>query len=112
MTPDDLIATILSLTGLSRDDLLYALLTIAALAPVISWLRPRVDPVLARWRDKAARTRTTADDTAVRILAAVWGLLTWLPAAVLAAIPVFASADEVDELQRKRRTARLLEARK
>lgn len=112
MTPDDLIALILSATGLTRDDVLYALLTLVALAPVVSWLRPRVDPMLSRWRDAAALTRTTADDRAVRFVAAVWGLLVWLPSAAMRAIPVFASQAEVDELAYKRRVARLMEKRR
>lgn len=112
MTPDDLIALVLSVLGITREQLLTALLTLVTLAPVVSWLRPRVDPVLSRWRDAAALTRTEADDAAVRVLAAVWGLLVWLPSAALRAIPVFATQAEVDELAYRRRTARLLEKRR
>lgn len=112
MTPDDMIALVLSATGITREQLLYALLTLVSLAPVVSWLRPRVDPVLSRWRDAAALTRTEADDTAVRVLAAVWGALVWLPSAAMRVVPVFASQAEIDELTYRRRTARLLEKRK
>ena len=90
----------------------FLLLTVVAFAPVVSWLRPRVDPVLSRWRDRALLTRTTADDNAVRVVAAVWSALVWLPSAALRVVPVFATQDEVDELTYQRRTARILEKRR
>lgn len=112
MTPDDIINAILSATGITREQLLTTLLTLAALAPVVSWLRPRVDPVLSRWADRAALTRTEADDTAVRVLTAVWGALVWAMSKAVAIVPIFATQDEVDELAYKRRTARLMEKRR
>ena len=112
MTPEDLIPLALSALGITHAQALYALLTVVSLAPVVSWLRPRVDPVLARWADRAALTRTEADDTTVRVLTAVWGVVVWLPAAALRVIPVFATQAEVDELAYQRRMARLLEERK
>ena len=112
MTYDDLIALITSVLGITRDQLLYALVTIAGLAPAVSWLRPRVDPVLLRWGDAAALTRTTADDIGVRVLAALWGFVVWLPAWLLSKIPVFATADEVEDMRDRRRVARALEVRR
>ena len=112
MTPDEIVAIILSTLGMTREQLLYALLTTVALAPVVSWLRPRVDPVLARWATSAKATATTADDNAVGFVTTVWRVLVWVPAAALRAIPVFATQAEVEELQAKRREAKLLEDRR
>lgn len=112
MTPDDLINMLLTTLGMSRGDLLHALLTTVALAPVISWLRPRVDPVLARWATSAKATATLADDRAVSVVGVVWRVLVALPAAALRAIPVFATQAEVEELQRSRREAKLMESRR
>ena len=112
MTPEDLIAFILATLGMTREQLLYALLTTVALAPVVSWLRPRVDPVLARWATSAKATQTTADDNAVGLVTTVWRVLVWVPAVALRAIPIFATQAEVDDLQRKRREAKLLESRR
>ena len=112
MTPEDLIAFILSVLGITREQLLYALLTTVALAPVVSWLRPRVDPVLARWATSAKATQTTADDNAVGLVTTVWRVLVWVPAAALRAIPIFATQAEVEDLQRARREAKLLESRR
>ena len=112
MTPDEIVAFILSVLGMTREQLLYVLLTTVALAPAISWLRPRVDPVLARWATSAKATATTADDNAVGIVTTVWRVLVWVPAAALRAIPIFATQAEVEELQQKRREAKLLESRR
>jgi len=112
MTPDEIVAIILSTLGMPREQLLYALLTTVALAPVVSWLRPRVDPVLARWATSAKATATTADDNAVGFVTTVWRVLVWVPAAALRAIPVFATQAEVEDLQRARREAKLLESRR
>lgn len=112
MTPHDLADLIVATLGMSREDLLITLLTLVTLAPVVSWLRPRVDPVLARWADSAKATSTLADDRAVSVVGVVWRVLVWLPSAALRAIPVFATQAEVDELQRKRREAKLLESRR
>jgi len=112
MTPDEIVAFILSVLGITREQLLYALLTLVALAPVVSWLRPRVDPVLARWATSAKATATTADDNAVGLVTTVWRVLVWVPAFALRAIPVFATQAEVEELQRARREAKLLENRR
>ena len=112
MTPEDLINAALTALGMTREQLLYALLTTVALAPVISWLRPRVDPVLARWATSAKATATQADDNAVGLVTTVWRVLVWVPAAALRAIPVFATQAEVEELQAKRREAKLLESRR
>ena len=112
MTPDDLINAVLTALGMSRGDLLHALLTTVALAPAISWLRPHVDPVLARWATSAKATATTADDNAVGFVTTVWRVLVWVPAAALRAIPIFATQAEVEELQKARREAKLLESRK
>lgn len=112
MTPDDLVAFILSVLGMTREQLLYALLTTVSLAPVVSWLRPRVDPVLARWATSAKATQTQADDNAVGLVTTVWRALVWVPAFALRVIPVFATQAEVEELQAKRREAKLLENRR
>ena len=112
MTPDDLINAVLTALGMSRGDLLHALLTTVALAPAISWLRPHVDPVLARWATSAKATATTADDNAVGFVTTVWRVLVWVPAAALRAIPIFATQAEVEELQKARREAKLLEDRR
>ena len=112
MTPDEIVAFILTTLGISRGDLLHVLLTLVALAPVVSWLRPRVDPVLARWATSAKATATTADDNAVGLVTTVWRVLVWVPAAALRAIPVFATQAEVEDLQRARREAKLLESRR
>lgn len=112
MTPDDLIALVLSTLGMTREQLLTALLTVVAFAPVVSWLRPRVDPVLCRWRDRALLTRTTADDNAVKAATLVWSGVVWCVSKAIAWAPIFATQDEVDELTYQRRTARILEKRK
>ena len=57
-------------------------------------------------------TQTTADDNAVGFVTAVWRVLVWVPAAALRAIPVFATQAEVEELQQKRREAKLMESRR
>ena len=72
MTPDDLINAVLTALGMSRGDLLHALLTAVALAPAISWLRPRVDPVLARWAAALTNAPTASEVVA-------WALM-WLMA--------------------------------
>ena len=112
MTPDDIVNLILATLGITREDLLLALLTTVTLAPVVSWLRPRVDPVLARWAASAKATATLADDRAVSVVGVVWRVLVALPAAALRAIPIFATQAEVEELQAKRREAKLLESRR
>ena len=112
MTPQDLADLITASLGITREDLLLTLLTLVTLAPVVSWLRPRVDPVLARWAAAAKATTTLADDRAVSVVGVVWRVLVALPAAALRVIPVFATQAEVEDLQAKRREAKLLESRK
>ena len=112
MTPDDMIALILATLGITREQLLYALLTTVALAPVVSWLRPRVDPVLARWAIAAKATATLADDRAVKAAGVVWRGIAWATSKAIGWIPVFATQAEVEELQRARREAKLLESRR
>jgi hypothetical protein len=112
MTLDDLFTLITGTLGITREQLLYALGVLAALAPVVSWLRPRVEPTLTRWREAAARTKTPHDDRAVSIAAMVWRVVSYLPAKALTLIPIFASEEEVAEVVRKRREAKLLESRR
>lgn len=108
---DDL-TTLLTLLGITREQLLYTLGILAALSPFVSWLRPRVEPTLTRWREAAARTKTPHDDRAVSIAALVWRVVSYLPAKALTLIPIFASEEEVAEVVRKRREAKLLESRR
>lgn len=103
---DELALYIAHLLGVTPLEMAGYLLTLVTLAPLVSWLRPRVDPVLSRWRDDAALTRTTADDRAVLAVTLGWSLLVWLPAAALRLIPIFATQDEVDALQAERRRRR------
>lgn len=112
MTPDEIVAFILATLGITREQLLYALLTVVSLAPVVSWLRPRVDPVLARWAIAAKATATLADDRAVKAAGVVWRGIAWATSKAIGWIPVFATQAEVEELQAKRREAKLLESRR
>lgn len=100
----DLSTPLAQLLGISVVQLGTYLLMILAAAPIISALRPRVEPVLIRWREAALLTRTTADDTGVRVLAGAWGVVVWLPETALKVVPVFTSA--VEQAREQRKTSR------
>lgn len=80
--------------GLTVAQLGTYLLMAVVVAPIISAARPHVEPVLVRWREGAALTRTTADDHAVRALSLLWSVLLLVPLIPLRVFPVFTKAVE------------------
>lgn len=80
--------------GLTVAQLGTYLLMAVVVAPIISAARPHVEPVLVRWREGAALTRTTADDHAVRAVSLLWSVLLLVPLIPLRVFPVFTAAVE------------------
>ena len=90
----DLSTTVAAWLGISLAQLGSILLYLVLAAPIISWLRPHVEPALVRWRQAALLTSSSVDDTAVAVLARVWSVLLLVPVVVLRVVPVFTKAVE------------------
>lgn len=88
----DLSTHVAGALGISLAQLGTYLLYLVMLAPIISWLRPHVEPALVRWRASALLTSTTIDDTGVAVLSRLWSVLLLVPVIVLQAVPVFTKA--------------------
>lgn len=90
----DLSTHVAGALGISLAQLGTYLLYLVMLAPLISWLRPHVEPALVRWRQAALLTSSSVDDTAVALLSRLWSVLLLVPVVVLQAVPVFTKAVE------------------
>lgn len=88
----DLSTTVASWLGISLEQLGTVLLYLVMLAPIISWLRPHVEPALVRLRWSALLTSTRVDDHAVAVAARVWSVALLVPVVVLQVVPVFTRA--------------------
>lgn len=88
----DLSTTVADWLGISLAQLGTYLLYLILAAPIISWLRPHVEPALVRWRTSALLTSSSVDDTAVAVLSRAWSVLLLVPVAVLQVVPVFTKA--------------------
>jgi len=88
----DLSTTVASWLGISLEQLGTVLLYLVMLAPIISWLRPHVEPALVRLRRAALLTSTRVDDHAVAVAARVWSVALLVPVVVLQVVPVFTKA--------------------
>lgn len=97
----DLSTPVAGALGLTVQQLGTYLLMAVFIAPIISAARPHVEPVLVRWREGAALTRTTADDHAVRFASLVWSALLLVPLVPLKLFPIFKAAIEAAESARK-----------
>lgn len=97
----DLSTPVASWLGITVAQLGTYLLMAVFIAPIISAARPHVEPALVRWRERAALTRTTADDQAVRALSLLWSVLLLVPLIPLRLFPVFKAAIEAAESARK-----------
>ena len=93
----DLATPLAAALGIPLWQLGTYLLAILAAGPVLIAVKPRVEPVIERWRVAAALTRTTADDTGVKLLTLVWSGALLLPRLVLWLTPIMASALEAAE---------------
>lgn len=93
----DLATPLAQLLGIPLWQLGTYLIAIVAAGPMLVAAKPRVEPVLERWRVAALLTRTTADDAFVKGLTWIWSGALLLPRLVMRMTPLWASALEAAE---------------